>query len=104
MKLDDPFGRSAGKQERDYQALKATLQDAGIVTPAAVAALRRNVVRNGLVAALLVALVVGCTAAFFPHLLGFVTICAVVVGIWVVASTARGRAHLARYIDELGQP
>ncbi len=101
MKLDDPFGRSAGKNERDYQNLKAALVDAGIDSPAKVAAMRSNVVRNAVIVAAVVLAVVGLVAVLLPDALGFVGICAVVIGIWIAASTVRGRAHLARYLREI---
>ena len=64
--------------------------------------MRANVVRNAVIAAVVVAAVVGLVALLLPDALGFVTICAVVIGIWIAASTVRGRAHLARYQRELG--
>ncbi|MCB1906305.1 MAG: hypothetical protein KDH15_02955 [Rhodocyclaceae bacterium] len=101
MSLDDPFGRSADKRERDYQNLRATLAAAGVDTAAQVGAMRRNLYRNGLVVAGLAAAVTGGVALLVPRFAAFVAICAAVVGIWVVASTIRGRAHLARYQREL---
>ena len=101
MKLDDPFGRSADKQERDYQNLRAALVEAGVDSAAKVDAMRRNVHRNAAVVAAVAAAVVLAVAVLLPRFTGFVAICAAVVGIWVAATTLRGRAHLARYQREL---
>lgn len=103
MKLDDPFGRSAGKNERDYQTLRAALVDAGIDSSARVAAMRTNVVRNAVIMAAVTLAVVGLVAWLLPSAFGFVATCAIVIGIWIAASTVRGRAHLTRYGKELEQ-
>jgi len=104
MKRDDPFGRSAAKNERDYQDLKTALVEAGIDSRAQVASMRRNVLRNALVVAAIVSLVLGMVALLLPRAFAFSAICAGVVAIWLVASAVRGRAHLARYQSELDQP
>jgi len=104
MSLDDPFGRSAGKNERDYQALRAALVDAGIDSADRVAAMRANVLRNAAITAAITLAVVGLVAWLLPSAFGFVSICAVVIAIWIAASTVRGRAHLERYGRELEQP
>ncbi len=104
MSLDDPFGRSAAKNERDYQELRSALVAAGIDSRAQVASMRRNVLRNALLAAAIVSLVLALVGLFLPRAFAFVAICAGVVAVWLVASTVRGRAHLARYLGELDQP
>jgi len=104
MKLDDPFGRSAAKNERDYQELKSALAEAGIDSRAQVALMRRNVLRNALVVAAAVSLVLALVGLFLPRAFAFSAICAGVVAVWLAASTVRGRAQLARYQSELDQP
>ncbi len=103
MSFNDPFGRQADKQERDYAALREALSRAGVDTPEAAERCLANIRRNALVMVWLVMLSIVLAAIIHPPALPVVLVCSVVVLLWVAVSTHRGRTHLLRYMaEELG--
>jgi len=103
MSLNDPFGRQAAKQARDYAAVSAALKDAGVDSLDKAEACLGNIRRNAVVMVWLVMASIILCALIYPKALAIVLVCSVIVLLWVGVSTHRGRAHLLRFMaDELG--
>ncbi len=90
MKMNDPFGRLAARHQRGYESMRASLQQAGIVTVAAADAVVEQAWRRG-VMILLTALLI-----LLPLSLGL----GLFLLVWVVSSTLNGRRYIKRYIEE----
>ncbi|QID19231.1 hypothetical protein G3580_17365 [Nitrogeniibacter mangrovi] len=103
MSLNDPFGRQAAKQARDYAAVAQALREAGVDSLDAAERCLVNIRRNAIVMVWLVMLSIVLAAVIHPPALPIVLVCSVAVLLWVGVSTHRGRTHLLRYMaDELG--
>jgi hypothetical protein len=103
MSLNDPFGRQAAKQARDYAAVSEALRSAGVDSLEAAERCLANIRRNAIVMVWLVMLSIALAAIIHPPALPVVLVGAVLVLLWVGVSTHRGRAHLLRYMaQELG--
>ncbi|MCB1938115.1 MAG: hypothetical protein KDF24_07100 [Rhodocyclaceae bacterium] len=100
MNFNDPFGRSAQQQERNYAALRTALQNAGITTAEATRQCLHNVKRNAVMMVCLVIASIALAAWLFPQGLAIVLVCAIVILAWVAATTVNGRRHLERYLRE----
>lgn len=100
MKIDDPFGRSAQRQARNYAAVCEALQAAGVTTPEDVERCLRRMTRNALIGAVVILALVLATALLAPAALPVAVVCAVVVGLWMAATLVNGRRHLRRYRQE----
>ena len=100
MKIDDPFGRKARKQESNYVSLREALKQAGVETAADVRHCARNITRNAVVMVVLSLLSVLLAALMYPAALGVVAVLAAVVMLWVAVTTLNGRRHLQRYLRE----
>jgi uncharacterized membrane protein YdbT with pleckstrin-like domain len=100
MNLNDPFGRLEHRKNEEYQALRKTLQDAGVTSREGVEEIRGRLRRRALYgsgAALLLALVV---ALLLPNQIPLVAMFLVVILAWVVSNTVTGHRHISRYIEE----
>lgn len=100
MKLNDPFGRLERRHQAGYEAMRASLRQAGIDTPQAVRAIIAQAWQRGLriaAAALVLALLMGL---LLPRLLPLTLALALFVVVWVVTSSINGRRYLQRYLDE----
>jgi len=103
MSLNDPFGRQAAKQARDYAAVSEALRNAGVDSLDKAEGCLANIRRNAIVMVWLVMASIILCAMLYPKGLAIVLVCSVIVLLWVGVSTHRGRAHLLRYMaDELG--
>lgn len=103
MSMNDPFGRQAAKQARDYAAVSEALRQAGVDSLEAAERCLANIRRNAIVMVWLAMLSIVLAALIHPPALPVVLVCAMVVLLWVGVSTHRGRAHLLRYMaEELG--
>ncbi|MCB1961323.1 MAG: hypothetical protein KDE68_12495 [Rhodocyclaceae bacterium] len=100
MNFNDPFGRNARQQERNYEALRTALQNAGITTAEATLQCLHNVKRNAVVMVALVIASIALAAWLYPQGLSIVLVCAIVILVWVAATTVNGRRHLERYLRE----
>ena len=101
MNINDPFGRMARREEKEYESLCAALRSEGIDSRAkaeAVLARIRRRALNAVAAVLIVALVAGI---LFPELKILSIITAVIIVFWVLRTTANGRRHVGRYIQEI---
>ncbi|WP_227816130.1 hypothetical protein [Nitrogeniibacter aestuarii] len=103
MSLNDPFGRQAAKQARDYVAVSAALREAGVDSLEKAERCLGNIRRNAIVMVWLVMASIMLCAVIYPKALAIVLVCSVVVLLWVGVSTHRGRTHLLRFMaEELG--
>jgi len=103
MSFNDPFGRQAAKQARDYAAVSEALRQAGVDSLEVAERCLANIRRNAVVMVWLVMLSIVLAALIHPPSLPVVMVCGMVVLLWVGVSTHRGRAHLLRFMaEELG--
>ncbi|KAA3654665.1 MAG: hypothetical protein DWQ11_03780 [Proteobacteria bacterium] len=101
MKIDDPFGRTAQKQERNYASVRNALQAAGVTTPAQAEQCLRSITRNALISTAIIGVLVGAVALFYPQGLSVALVCAGVGWLWISATAVNGRRHVQRYRREM---
>lgn len=100
MKLNDPFGRMERRHQTGYEAMRKSLERAGITTPEAAREIIRQSqkrVMNILVVVLITLLLV---ILIFPKATPLVIFLAVLVAVWLFNSTVNGKRYIERYIDE----
>lgn len=100
MKIDDPFGRNARKQEQNYASVRKALQAAGITTPALAEQCLQGITRKALIASAVLAALVAAAALLYPQLLPAALVCAGVGGLWISVTAINGRRHVLRYREE----
>ncbi|MBT0963072.1 hypothetical protein [Denitromonas iodatirespirans] len=100
MKIDDPFGRSAQRQARNYASVCEALQAAGVDTPEQVERCLRSMTRNLLIGLAVIAALVLAVAVLAPNALPAALVGAAVLGLWMGAMAVNGRRHLQRYRRE----
>ncbi|AKH19241.1 hypothetical protein [Sedimenticola thiotaurini] len=104
MNLNDPFGRVEQKQQRSYESLRRSLQEAGVSTPAQGDAVLKGMLRRAAVVTLLVVLITVVVAFLFPKLMAAVLVLAVIILFWLLVTTLNGYSLVRRYIqDELSK-
>lgn len=105
MSFNDPFGRQAAKQARDYTAVSDALRKAGVDSLDKAEQCLANIRRNAVVMVWLVMASFVLAALIHPPALPIVMVVGVLVLLWTGVSTHRGRTHLLRYMaEELGAP
>ena len=100
MNINDPFGRMQGKQERDYESLRASLQRSGVTTSAAanlLLAKLSNKLKYGLAFIIPTTLIL---ALILPEMRIITLAIGGLLAVWIVNASRRGRQYLERYIDE----
>ena len=100
MNINDPFGRRAQKQERDYASLRQTLKTAGVKTATDVQRCERNIKRNAAVMVALSVFSVVLAALLYRPVLGLVIVLAATVVLWIIVNLVRVRGYLRRYLAE----
>ena len=97
MKIDDPFGRGARKQEQNYASVRTALQAAGVTTPELADRCLRGVTRKALTTSAVLAVFVAAVAALYPIGLPAALVCAGVGWLWIRVTAVNGRRHVLRY-------
>ncbi|TVT50975.1 MAG: hypothetical protein FHP94_01300 [Denitromonas halophila] len=100
MKIDDPFGRSAQKQEQNYVSVRKALQAAGVTTPALVEQCLQGITRKALISSAVLAVLVAVVALLYPRGLSAALVCAGVGWLWISVTAVNGRRHVLRYRKE----
>lgn len=100
MKIDDPFGRSALKQEQNYASVYKALQAAGVTTPALAEECLHGITRKALISATVLAVLVTAVALLYPQGLSAALVCAGLGCLWISVTAVNGRRHVARYRRE----
>jgi hypothetical protein len=100
VKLNDPFGRVARRQQQTYAALRARLKQQGVND---IASVRAFVARVRAIAFGSVIGVVAVTLALgtvLPALGGLIGVLGVLALIWLGTSYLQTRMYLRRYLNE----
>ena len=100
MKLNDPFGRVASRNEETYRMLRQRLQQADIHDAAGVRLFTRNMAVTAVTLWLFFCGVCLGLAVFFPQLGPFLVILNVLVLLWAAVVYFKTRMHLKRYLRE----
>tara|TARA_R110001583_G_scaffold14560_4_gene60638 strand:- start:6553 stop:6891 length:339 start_codon:yes stop_codon:yes gene_type:complete len=100
MNINDPFGRMQGKEQRDYESLRASLQRSGVTDPAGAHLLLEklgNRMKYGLAFILPTTLIL---ALLLPEMRIITLAIGGLLAVWIVNASRRGKQYLERYIDE----
>ena len=100
MKLNDPFGRVANRNRRNYGALRDRLLEEGIRDSGAVRRFTANMTATALKLLLPVFAISLALMVFFPQLLAGLLALTVLIVLWVAAVYFQTRMHLKRYLRE----
>ena len=100
MKIDDPFGRSAQKQEQNYASVREALKAAGVTTAEMAEQCLRGITRKALISSVVLAVLVAAVALFYPAGLSAALVCAGIGWLWISVTAANGRRHVLRYREE----
>ena len=100
MKLNDPFGRVARREQQAYESLRETLKESGVTTTEdAVIVLERTQVRGRKIVFAVV--FVNLLVAFInPDALTISLIFSGIGLIWAFNMTKNSRKYIQRYIEE----
>ena len=100
MKLNDPFGRVARREQQEYESLRETLKKSGVHTHKdAVVVLERTQVRGRkIVFAVLFASVL--VALLYPSALTITLIFSGIALLWSFNMMKNARKHIQRYVEE----
>ncbi len=100
MKLSDPFGRMARRQQQAYETMRDSLRAAGINTPErareVILQARQRVIKFVLICLAVLLLV----TAFAPNLWLLTTCFAIFLVVWATKAAVSGQGYVQRYIDE----
>lgn len=100
MKLNDPFGRMARRNEREYDSLATSLQSAGMTDPQQAEDLLVKLekrTRTGLSIIIPAALVL---LVLFRDYWMFIAAFTLLICIWLIKTTQKARVYIRRYVDE----
>lgn len=100
MKLNDPFGRIASREEKEYQSLRNTLEKSNVKTilDAEYVMERLQSRKTKVVYAVLgILLLLGF---IFPKAFALIVFLAALAVLWVLKTTKNARRYIKRYIEE----
>ncbi len=104
MNMNDPFGRVGQKQQRSYESLRCSLQDAGVTTLSQAETVLLGMRKRAIFILLLVALITGIAVLFFPAVSTLIIVLALIVLFWLLVTTLNGFSFVKRYMkDELSE-
>jgi len=100
MKLNDPFGRVAHREQKEYESLSKTLKNSGVNTrqEAETVIERLRTRRTSSVYVVLIVMMV--LVFFYPKAFFFFLIFAALILLWVFKTTQNARKYIQRYIEE----
>ena len=101
VQLNDPFGRVSRRQQQAYAMFRDQLRQQGVDTPLKVRLARTKLGDTALQMTLVVCVLFGGMAVFFPALQGMAVVVACLVLVWLASSFLQTRAHLNNYLNEL---
>jgi len=100
MKHNEPVGRKAHREEKQYQSLSNTLKESGIKTIwDAENFLERLQTRKMRTVYVLLAILL-IAGFIFPKAFGFIVMFSALILLWVLRTTKNTRMYVQRYIDE----
>ncbi|WP_207060935.1 hypothetical protein [Motiliproteus sp. SC1-56] len=100
MNLNDPFGRMAARQERDYASLSKSLKQAEITAPEQARDIQANLARRCRLALAVVLPIALAAAILLPEVRILVIALGALFTLWIVNATRKGQQFLERYIQE----
>ena len=100
MKLNDPFGRLESRHQRGYESMKASLQQAGIDTPAAAETIMKQAWKRAAMVLGGGLLIMALVALLIPKALPLALGLGLFLLVWVVSSNINGQRYIRRYIEE----
>jgi hypothetical protein len=100
MKLDDLFNRSSRRQQKEYEAFRESLISSSVSSPVETKALLNNLhIRTRIFVTLVVAIAI-FISFFMPELKGISIVFTVLILVWILAITLKGKKFILRYIKE----
>ena len=100
MNLNDPFGRLASRDERDYQSLREVLRNEGVDNPESADAILEKLRKRFLGTVAVVFVVALLSIVLFPEFRVIPIVIAILILFWVVTTMVSGRRHIRRYVEE----
>lgn len=104
MKLNDPFGRMARRNEREYESLAKSLQEAGMTDPAQAEQLLTKLDKRTRTGLTIIVPAAAILALLFPAYWMFTAAFALLICIWLVKTTQKARLYIRRYVAEYLTP
>jgi len=100
MKLNDPFGRIAHRENKEYQSLSKTLKKSGVNNRREAEAVmaRLQTRKTQTVYVVLIALLL--LVFFYPEAFIFLLIFSGLIVLWVFKTTSNAHKYIQRYIEE----
>ncbi len=100
MKLDDLFNRNSRRQQKEYEAFRESLKSSSISSPAETEALLNNLRIRTQISVTLVVAVAIFISVFMPELKGILIVFTVLILLWILTTTLKGKSFILRYIKE----
>ena len=100
MKFNDPFGRVAHREKKEYESITKTLKESGVNTrsEAEIVMGRLQTRRTNTIYVILIALLL--SVFFYPEAYIFLLIFAALILLWVFKTTQNARKYIQQYIEE----
>ena len=100
MKLDDPFGRLAARDQRGYDSLRDKLRQAGVNSTGAAEDIMERTRRNVLTFAAMALFGAVLIYLLFPQMAPIAIALAIFLLVNAGSALIRGRRYIKRFIDE----
>jgi len=100
MNLNDPFGRIAHREEKEYKSLSKTLKESNVNTRQEAEVVLQRVQARGKKIAIGVFVALIAVALIFPKAFILVLVFAAILLFWVFKTTLNARKYIQRYIEE----
>ena len=100
MKLDDLFNRNSRRQQKEYEVFRESLKSSSISSPAETEALLNNLRIRTQIFAMLVVAVAIIISFFMPELKGILIVFTILILLWILTTTLKGKSFILRYIKE----
>ena len=100
MKLDDLFNRNSRRQQKEYETFRESLKSSSISSPAEVKTLLNNLRIRTRIFVTLVVVIAIFISFFMPELKGISIVFTVLLLVWILATTLKGKNFIRRYIEE----
>jgi len=100
MRIDDPFGRIADRDQRGYETLRQKMQEAGVDSIMAAERVMDRTHRNVLTFSAVALLGMGLIYLLLPKMAPIAIALAVFLLVNAVSALIRGRRYIKRFMDE----
>jgi hypothetical protein len=100
MNLNDPFGRVARREQQEYESLRVSLKESGVISRGDVDVVLERIQARGIKIVTAIVIITVLVAVLYPSALTISLIFSGLALLWVFKMTKNARQHIQRYIDE----